>query len=222
MTVRVFHLGGGCRAVQARERLHLQPLALNGKVAGFPLPSPDSAYSIIQSANLKIIGTDDYSRPEQIDGRQLPDWRPHSTTEQSSSPAGGADMWSCFGYAAFQLGNGQLWDITRRVCHQLRTCEWRLREISESYSRLLLARVESKTFTAGNRVKDGFTRLAYLAIQSLLTDSCVLCDYFAEYRALVLQHEIRPIGVPPDPQSFRRSLACFEIPFRVFSSLRPK
>ena len=67
MTVRVFHLGGGCRAVQARERLHLQPLALNGKVAGFPLPSPDSAYSIIQSANLKIIGTDDYSRPEQID-----------------------------------------------------------------------------------------------------------------------------------------------------------
>jgi hypothetical protein len=35
--IRVFHLGGGCRAVQARERLHLQPLALNGKVAGFPL-----------------------------------------------------------------------------------------------------------------------------------------------------------------------------------------
>jgi hypothetical protein len=89
-------------------------------------------------------------------------------------------------HGAFQEKQGALWDIASRVRYQLRTCEWRLRQISEAYWKQLNAVVRNEGFKANRRFKDGFTWLGYLALQSFLVDACVLRDYLAEYRALIL------------------------------------
>lgn len=55
--------------------------------------------------------------------------------------------------------------------------------------------MRAKQFLSGRRSVDRFTWLGYLAIQSFLVDACVLRDYLAEYRALILsqggQHSFR-------------------------------
>ena len=40
-----------------------------------------------------------------------------------------------------------------------------------------------KQTDAGKRFEDGFTKLAYIAIQSHLVDACILRDYLAEFLA---------------------------------------
>jgi hypothetical protein len=61
-----------------------------------------------------------------------------------------------------------------------------LRQVSDCYRDQLNALVRASSFRDGHRFVDGFTWLAYLAIQSFLVDACVLRDYLAEYRALLL------------------------------------
>ena len=76
-----------------------------------------------------------------------------------------------------------LWDTASRIGHQLRVCDWRLREISEAYSNQLLARLKQKDFKIGTRFEDGFTWLTYLSLQSFLVDACILRDYLSEFAA---------------------------------------
>lgn len=97
-----------------------------------------------------------------------------------------ADQWSFIAHSAFRQSNGQLWDVASRISHQLRVCDWRLRQVSECYRDQLHAKVRRNEFKQGRRFKDGFTWLGYLSIQAFLVDACVLRDYLAEYRALIL------------------------------------
>ena len=82
-----------------------------------------------------------------------------------------------------------MWDVASRISHQIRVCEWRFRQLSEAYHDQLIAVIQSKRFKERNGVVDGFTWLGYLAFQAFVVDACVLRDYFAEYRALILPPE---------------------------------
>jgi hypothetical protein len=185
---RCIHLDGGCRALDAQnDKLQLDPAASNGKTAVISLPSYHAAYAVLQKAGLKVVGVDLYCAPEQTDGRRLPDWRGYYPVGTSLWPcAEQADHWSFIAHAAFQQEQGPLWDVASRVSHQLRTCDWRLRQVSECYHQQLSATVRQEGFEAGRRFMDGFTWLGYLALQSFLVDACVLRDYLAASRSLLL------------------------------------
>jgi len=188
--VHCFHLGGGGRALETPSHtLELIPPLSHGARATLPLPGFHAAYAVLEQTGLHVVGIDLYSAPEQADGRQPPDWRAYHLSDASESPWPCADQaakWSFIAHAAFQEKQGALWDVASRVRHQLRTCEWRLRQVSEAYWQQLDAVVRNQGFKANRRFKDGFTWLGYLALQSFLVDACVLRDYLAEYRALIL------------------------------------
>jgi hypothetical protein len=165
----------------------LELLASNGRVAEFVPPSFYHAYGVLKKAGFLVVGADFYLEVAQADGRRLPDWRAYHHIGRTSWPcAEQADTWGFIAHSAIRQENGPLWDVASRIRHQLRTCDWRLRQVSECYRDQLHAKVRSEGFVEGQRFVDGFTWLGYLAIQSFLVDACVLRNYFAEYRALIL------------------------------------
>jgi hypothetical protein len=113
-----------------------------------------------------------------------PNWRSYCSTEKTSWPTEEASQkWRNIGHAGFKRKDGMLWDTASRIGHQLRVCNWRLREISEAYSNQLLARLKQNDFKIGTRFEDGFTWLTYLSLQSFLVDACILRDYLSEFAA---------------------------------------
>jgi hypothetical protein len=189
--VRSIHLQGGCRAVNGlNPKVQLEPLASNGQIASLTTPTYHGVFALLQGAGFLVLGADFYFDPAQTDSRRLPDWRTYHKLGLSTWPcAEQADQWSFVAHAAIQRKNGKLWDVASRICHQLRTCDWRVRQISECYRDQLSATVLAGKFKDGLRFVDGFTSVGYLAIQAFLMDACVLRDYLAEYRALLLSQE---------------------------------
>jgi len=185
--VRSIHLQGGCRANDLGGKLQLELTASNGKTAVLTPPTFHHAYGVLTRAGFTVVGADFYFEVAQADGRRLPDWRAYHHLGRTSWPcAEQADNWSFIAHAAILQKNRLLWDVASRVRHQLRSCDWRLRQISECYRDQLHSKVRNSQFVDGQRFDDGFTWLAYLAIQAFLVDACVLRDYLAEYRALIL------------------------------------
>jgi hypothetical protein len=186
--VRSVHLQGGNRAVNGLgPTVQFEPLATNEKIASFETPTYHGLFPLLSSMGFVVVGCDYFSDPAQLDGRRVPDWRDYHVINRSIlSCAAQADQWSFLAHSAIKQKNGELWDISRRVSNQLRTCDWRLRQVSETYNQQLIARLLSRKFKDGLRFDDQFTWLGYLAIQSFLVDACTLRDYLAEYRALLL------------------------------------
>ncbi|TRO12676.1 hypothetical protein EQ826_23320 [Ectopseudomonas mendocina] len=75
----------------------------------------------------------------------------------------------------------ELCDVAARISHQLKACEWRLRQLSESYNDLLNSRIKDGRFKDGERFANGYTALSYLSVQSYLVDVCILRDYLSEF-----------------------------------------
>lgn len=169
------------------DQLELEPAASNGQIACLFSPNYPQSYELLRKYGLQTLGVDFYLDVAQADGRRLPSWRSYHHIGSTSWPcAEQAETWSFIAHGAFQEKNGLLWDVASRIRHQLRVCDWRLRQISECYRDQLRATLGNGEFVEGRRFSNGFTWLGYLAIQSFLVDACVLRDYFAEYRALIL------------------------------------
>jgi len=185
---RIVHIQGGCRVINfGNGPVELHPVASNGKIASFSGISHHGLIGYLAHAGYGVIGADFFTTPEQVDGRQLPEWRAYLATASAIWPAlDQADKFSFVAHGAIKQKNGVLWDVAHRIAYQLRTCRWRLRQISDAYHQQVNAYVRAKSFESGVRRNDQFTWLGYLAIQSFLTDACTLRDYFAEYRALIL------------------------------------
>lgn len=186
--VRCVHLQGGSRAVNGLDpTVQFEAAASNGKVASFETPTYHGLFPLLRRMGFVVVGCDFFFDLAQTDGRRVPDWRAYHVIDRSSWPcAEQADQWSFLAHSAIKQKNGELWDIARRVSNQLRTCDWRLRQVSEAYNQQLKATLQSRKFKDGLRFDDQFTWLGYLAIQSFLVDACTLRDYLAEYRALIL------------------------------------
>lgn len=184
--IRSIHLQGGCRANDVKG-WSLSCSHPNGEVAQLTAANFYHAYAALRDAGFLIIGADFYFELEQVDGRRLPSWRAYHRVGATSWPcAEQADQWSFIAHSAFRVQNGLLWDVASRVSYQMRVCDWRLRQVSESYRDQLHATVRSREFDEGRRFQDGFTWLGYLAIHAFLVDACILRDYLCEYRALLL------------------------------------
>jgi hypothetical protein len=182
--------------------IQLEPHAPDGSELILPVAEYGAAYTALRDAALGVIGVDMYTATEQANRCRLPDWRSYTRYKGTSwLCAEQADYWSKLAHGAIREGSGRLWDVASRISNQLRVCEWRLRQLSEAYYEQLIAIVRSARFRAGVGIHDGFTWLGYLSLHSFLVDACVLRDYLAEYRALIL---------PPDlqPESRTRSFAA--------------
>ena len=180
---RIVHLVGGCRAVNDPGPIvNFDPYTLEGKQGQFEINRYGAIYKTLESLGVGIIGVDFYSHVLELKGSVPPNWRSYRPTTTTSWPTEeAAQKWRNIGHAAFKRKNGRLWDIGSRIGHQVRVCDWRLREISEAYHNQLFARVQMKDFEVGQRFEDGFTLLSYLSIQSFLIDACILRDYLSAF-----------------------------------------
>ena len=186
LAARVVHLTGGCRARNDFDPLLVfEPALASGETLQMNLRAFNSLYAQLNTANLSSIGFDFVTDSTQASGLIPADWRPYHPWSSSIWPCQDEiDRWSQIGYAGSKAKDSKLWDIARRVSHQLRVCAWRLRQISESYREQLHSRTATGEFKAGARFEDGYTWLCYLSIQVFLVDACVLRDYIAEFYSM--------------------------------------
>lgn len=182
---RLFHLSGGLRAFNAFEgRILIQTPNVEGTHLNFTSPDYYSAVDVLRNGlGRQVIGADFYTDAASYEGRSPADWKSlYSPGKHQSYCGSQADEWSFLAHAAFKRKDAALYDVSRRVSHQMRVCDWRLRQISEAYQDQLKYRTQ-RSFKGGVRLRDQLTWAGYLAIQSFLVDACVLRDYFAEYFA---------------------------------------
>ena len=190
---RIIHLVGGCRALVNQDKIvHFLPITIEGKEWQFEANDYYGVYQDLKSLGVQIVGVDFYSHDLEIDGCVPPDWRTYFSREGKTfwSAEETTRKWRNISNAGFKKKDGILWDTASRISHQLRACDWRLRDISEAYSNQLLAKLKQKDFIVGTEYADGFTRLTYLSLQSFLVDACILRDYLSEFAAEYLYKDM--------------------------------
>lgn len=182
---RIVHLIGGCRAINDHGPIvRIIPKTLEGAEWQFGISAYPAIYRSLESIGFPIVGVDFYSHIMEVEGSAPPNWRSFCRTEKTSwATEETAQKWRNIGHAGFKRRDGALWDTASRIGHQLRVCDWRLREVSEAYSNQLLARLKQNDFKVGTQYEDGFTWLSYLALQAFLVDACILRDYLSEFVA---------------------------------------
>lgn len=182
---RVVHLNGGCRALNGfAPSCQFEPKPIGGKQLHISIRDYKSLYADLARLGLAPIGIDFLHNAADARGVTPHDWRTFHPWPKSVWPCNyEIDRYAQIAYAATQTKDIALWDMARRISHQLRVCAWRLRQISDAYRDQLHAKVASSDFQAGTRFEDTYTWLAYLAIQAFLVDACVLRDYLAEFYA---------------------------------------
>ncbi len=193
---RIVHLIGGCRAINnPGPTVKFDPYTLEGKQGQFQVSKYGAIFHSLESLGASIIGVDFYSHVLEVKGSVPPNWRSYHRTKSTSWPTEEvAQKWRNIGHAAFKQKKGKLWDIASRIGHQLRVCDWRLREISGAYCNQLFAKVQMKNFKVGQRFEDGFTWLSYLSIQSFLVDACILRDYLTEFMSEFIYSDMVELG----------------------------
>lgn len=166
--------------------MHLYPTVPRGCEISFQARSYGSLYRELADKEVAPIGFEFLKHRREVDRTMPTDWRPYLPWDAKKIWPCDDEIqtWSHIGFAAGQQKEAQLWDIARRISHQLRVCSWRLYQLSEAYHAQLHARVVGREFKAGEKFEDGFTWLGYLAAQVFLVDACVLRDYLAEFYAL--------------------------------------
>lgn len=186
LAARTVHLLGGSRAFNGFEpAVYLYPNAPKDRALSFKLKSYGSIYSDLANRHIAPVGFEFLSKKEEVDRTIPTNWRPYLPWDKKRIwPCDDhIELYSQIGFAAGEEKEAQLWDLTRRISHQLRVCSWRLYQLSEAYHAQLHAQLAKKDFVAGTKFEDGFTWLGYLAVQVFLVDACVLRDYLAEFYA---------------------------------------
>jgi hypothetical protein len=184
LAARTAHLPGGLRAFNGLEpTVHVYPVLPGQPEPRFPARAYGTLYRDLQARDLLPIGFEFLSNSLEAKGLVPTNWR-------SYHPWGPKNIWPCevqieewsqIGWVASQEGRAELWDLARRVSHQLRVCAWRMYQLSDAYHVQLKARTAERDISTGLRFEDGFTWLGYLAAQAYLVDACILRDYLAEF-----------------------------------------
>lgn len=191
--MRIFHLIGGCRAIDSDDGIiELTQKTLTRNVIKIPIPSPAAAYSALQSAHLSIIGIERFTHILQVKGHYPPEWITYFRTNTNKLNYENTTLkWSQIGFSAFKSQNGVLWDIASRIANQLRLCSLRIFQISDAYFKSLSAVTIRGDYKHEEAFDDQFVWSAYAAIQTFLTDACVLRDYMAEFAARYAFNEFK-------------------------------
>jgi hypothetical protein len=185
VSVWVIHVFGGVRAIYEESgAIKVHPDLLSGGTLEIPTASYREIVRNVKALNLSVVGIESLVHSWELNRVIPPNWRPFH--ELNSAPYvlfETGDKWSDIGHAAHKRRVGKLWDIAARISYQIKTCAWRLFEISEGYAQQLWSLKVRDKFEEGSRFDDLRTRTVYLAIQALLIDACVLRDYLAEFAA---------------------------------------
>jgi hypothetical protein len=183
MVLRELHLHGGGRILSGGDpKTTCRPNMVSNRSLVITLKSFGSLYSEVKHLGLNIIGCDFYTTDDEVNGFNPPQWRSKNIAPNPLWLCNDqCNEWSFIANAAFKQSKGLLYDIASRVAHQLRACEWRLRQLSEVYEQQLNSRLREKPFLPDKQFLDGYTSLCYLSLQSFLVDACVLRDYLSEF-----------------------------------------
>jgi hypothetical protein len=163
--------------------VHVYPVPSGSPEPRFLARAYSTLYQDLQARDLLPIGFEFVSNSLEAQGLVPTNWRSyHPWSPKNVWPCEvQIDEWSQIGWVASQEGNAELWDLARRISHQLRVCAWRLYQLSDAYHVQLKARTAEGNISTGRRFEDGFTWLGYLAAQAYLVDACILRDYLAEF-----------------------------------------
>jgi hypothetical protein len=177
---------GGCRAFNGlNPTVEFFPRTTDGQAIGFQSKQYGSLYSELAFLDIAPIGFEFLTNSIEAQGLVPTNWRTyHPWGRKEIWPCNDqVDAWAQIAYAASEENDAVLWDLARRISHQLRVCAWRLYQLSDAYHAQLRTRTAEPGFEPGRRFEDGFTWLGYLAVQVFLVDACVLRDYLAEFVA---------------------------------------
>jgi hypothetical protein len=179
LSVREVHISGGIRALSYdRSCNFLYPGNMTGEKIAIEIQKYSSLFSDIRRLGLEVVGCDFFTgAPSEAP----PEWRSKSSSSSGWLTWEQCRDWSFIANGAFRGGDSKLYDIATRISHQLRSCEWRVRQLSESYMDQLNAKLKSGNFKSDQRFLDGFTEICYLAAQTFLVDACTLRDYLIEF-----------------------------------------
>jgi hypothetical protein len=184
----VLHLTGGARATWGQNEklcpVELSPSLLSGERFDFAASSLGEVLEKCNAMDLQVFGLSPFQHQIEFDGIVPPEWR---TVHYAPRPAwlgnAAAVTWSQIAYAAWKGRAGHLWDCAARVSYQIETITVRLRQISDGYGNQLQTLIARRAFSDSHRLDDLWTKPVFLAVQSFLTDACVLRDYLAEFAA---------------------------------------
>jgi len=180
--IREVHLFGGARAINNIEPFaHIFPKTTDGKLANVKLEGFGSLFEKIKNLRIGIIGCDFYTNTIEIKGINPPQWRTKSLVGSGWPCTDQGMKWSFIAHSAFKQKDALFCDVASRISHQLMACEWRLRQLSESYNEQLNSRLKDSSYKDGERFANGYTSLCYLAFQAFLVDACILRDYLSEF-----------------------------------------
>lgn len=182
---RDVHLLGGVFAInqpQSKE-ITVFPSTLDGVTAEISIPTYEHLYWGLKTIGISdYIGTDFYTHISQINGSFPCEWRvqtryksiPWSLTEATR-------RWSNISYQGYELKNAFLWDIAKRISHQINTLNESYKTLSLSYRKQLSAITKREKVEVGRRFEDGFSSKIYDSFQHFLFDACTLRDYLSEF-----------------------------------------
>lgn len=195
--LRELHLSGGGRVFNGMDqKTIISPLTNNKKEIIITLKRFSDLFKDVKILGLNIVGCDFFTSPEEAKSLHPPQWRTRCATNSTWLCTEQGHEWSFIANSAFKAKNGILCDIASRLSHQIRACEWRVRQLSECYADQLRSR-SNNVYDNGARFKNGYTSLCYLALQAFLVDACILRDYLAEFywEAIQDKENCKPVKI---------------------------
>ncbi|WP_162998312.1 hypothetical protein [Pseudomonas aeruginosa] len=190
-SLREVHLIGGIRAYNhGNNKVEIHPATTNAKNAIIKINKYENLYSDLEKFGLPVVGCDFFTTRDEADGIHPPQWRTNCQARNRWLATEQGFSWSFIANSAFKDKNALVCDIALRISHQIKTCEWRIRQLSECYLDQLSSRIKSvDSFTDCARFKNGYTSFCYLALQSFLIDGCILRDYLSEFYWVCAQNK---------------------------------
>lgn len=185
---RLIHLAGGVRALSNPGSNVVFTPPRTG------VPESDIEYddykkltqAVVDVVGIWPIGTEYYTRREQVEGFELPDWVIFDPTNRLGHPTQGAsNQWADLGNAAFEASDMVLFDLARRISFIAFSLAWRLRELSNAYERELTAHLHANDgrISPGHLFATGNSYFIYMAAHTFLVEAGILRDYLAEFVA---------------------------------------
>jgi hypothetical protein len=182
LSTRILHSTGGIRVINDCNNIAQVSPYKDNNVIEYKIENYNSLYTETSKIGLPILGVDFYSNSYEYDSISSPPWRLNiSYNNKRWFIWESFQKWAKLANAGFKNKDGLFLDLSKRIKHQLRVCEWRIREISECYNKTLYSIIKSNDYKYDDRFQNYFTEIAYLSIQSFLVDACVLRDYIAEF-----------------------------------------
>jgi hypothetical protein len=110
-----------------------------------------------------------------------PEWRSYASfNDKRWAHVEAGWKWGQISYQAYKKERGHLWDLSKRIQHQISTLNNTFRSLSLAYRGQLNSKIKDD-FKAGDRFENGYSLYIYDAFQHFLFDACMLRDYISEF-----------------------------------------